>query len=162
MHRGLRTGLRQQRRTAPPGWRMQRHGSSGDLIFTIYSSKTVENGVPYEQPLARLREYLEGEILLHAKAEERTLYRAAVTQARGSDLVRVLTAEHYALACLAGRLRLPADGPTAATIAEWITTLFAGHVAKENDLLLPALTGSGTDLAALLADMHHAHAEARA
>ncbi len=122
----------------------------------------VENGVPYEQPLARLREYLEGEILLHAKAEERTLYRAAVTQARGSDLVRVLTAEHYALACLAGRLRLPADGPTAATIAEWITTLFAGHVAKENDLLLPALTGSGTDLAALLADMHHAHAEARA
>ena len=61
----------------------------------------VENGVPYEQPLARLREYLEGEILLHAKAEERTLYRAAVTQARGSDLVRVLTAEHYALACLA-------------------------------------------------------------
>ena len=113
------------------------------------------------EALARLREYLEGEILLHAKAEERTLYRAAVTQARGSDLVRVLTAEHYALACLAGA-SAAADGPTAATIAEWITTLFAGHVAKENDLLLPALTGSGTDLAALLADMHHAHAEARA
>ncbi|HEY5358064.1 MAG TPA: hemerythrin domain-containing protein [Streptosporangiaceae bacterium] len=118
----------------------------------------VENGVPQ----ATLREYLEGEILPHAKAEERTLYRAAVTQARGSDLVRVLTAEHHALAYLAGRLRLPADGPTAATIAEWITTLFAGHVAQENDLLLPALTGSGADLAALLADVHHTHAEARA
>ena len=71
----------------------------------------VENGVPYEQPLARLREYLEGEILLHAKAEERTLYRAAVTQARGSDLVRVLTAEHYALACLAGGFGCPRTAP---------------------------------------------------
>jgi hypothetical protein len=122
----------------------------------------VENGVPYEQPLATLREYLEGEILPHAEAEERTLYRAAVTQARGSELVRALTAEHRELAYLAGRLQRPADGPTAATVAEWITTLFAGHVAKENDLLLPALTGSGADLAALLADMHHTHAGAQA
>jgi hypothetical protein len=122
----------------------------------------VENGVPHEQPLATLREYLEREILPHAEAEERTLYRAAVTQARGSDLVRTLTAEHHALAYLAGRLGPPADGATAATVAEWITTLFAGHVAKENDLLLPVLTGSGADLAALLADMHHTHAGARA
>jgi hypothetical protein len=36
---------------------------------------------------------------------------------------------------------------------EWIATLFAGHVAKVNDLLLPALTGSGADLAGLLAEM---------
>jgi hypothetical protein len=47
-------------------------------------------------------------------------------------------------------------------LAEWITTLFAGHVAKENNLLLPALTGSSADLAALLADMHHRHAGAQA
>ncbi len=120
----------------------------------------VENGVPYEQPLATLREYLAGKILPHAEAEERTLYRAAATQARRSDLVHTLTAEHYALAYLAGRLRPPADGPTAATVAEWIATLFAGHVAEVNDLLLPALTSSGADLAALLADMHHTHAGA--
>jgi hypothetical protein len=42
---------------------------------------------------------------------------------------------------------------SAATAAEWIATLFAGHVARENDLLLPVLTRSGADLAALLADM---------
>ena len=113
----------------------------------------VANGVPYEQPLATLREYLEGEVLPHAEAEERTLYRAAVTQARGSELVRTLTAEHRELAYLASRLRSPADSSTAATVAEWIATFFAGHVAKENDLLLPALTGSGADLTALLADM---------
>jgi hypothetical protein len=114
----------------------------------------VENGVPYEQPLAALREYLEGEVLPHAEAEERTLYRAAVTQARGSELVRMLTAEHRTLAYLAGRLQPSAAASTAATIAEWIATLFAGHVAKENDLLLPALASSGADLAALVTDMH--------
>ena len=35
---------------------------------------------------------------------ERTLYRAAVTQARGSELVRTLTAEHRELAYLAAML----------------------------------------------------------
>ena len=119
----------------------------------------VESGVPYEQPLAALLEYLDGEILPHAEAEERTLYRAAAAQARGSDLVRALTADHRELAALVGRLRAPADGPAAATVAEWIATLFAGHAAQENDLLLPALTEAGVDLAGLLADMHHAHAE---
>ena len=68
--------------------------------------------------------------------------------------VRALTAQHHALAYLAGRLQPGADGTEAATVSEWIATLFAGHVAKENHLLLPALTGSGADLAALLADMH--------
>ena len=64
-----------------------------------------------------------------------------------------LTAEHHALAYLAGRLQAGADGREAATAAEWIATLFAGHVAKVNDKLLPALIASGADLAALLADM---------
>lgn len=115
----------------------------------------VEEDAPQEQALAALWDYLAGEIMPHAEAEERTLYRAAaVTGARGSRLVRTLTAEHHDLVGLVARLRSPADGTTAATVAEWIATLFAGHVAKENDLLLPALTDSGADLAALLADMH--------
>ena len=53
------------------------------------------------------------------------------------------------------------DDAEAATLAEWIATLFAGHVAKVNDLLLPALTSSGADLAALLADMHEPQAGAQ-
>lgn len=120
------------------------------------------SGVPFERPMAALREYLTGEIIPHAEAEERTLYRAAVTRARGSELVRELTGEHQALAYLAGRLQAGADGGEAATAAEWIATLFAGHVARENDLLLPALTGSGADLQALLADMHEPPASAQA
>lgn len=116
--------------------------------------EAVESGVPFERQITMLRDYLTGEIFPHAQAEERTLYQAAATHARGSELVRELTGEHHALAYLAGRLQPGAGGTEAATAAERITTLFAGHVAKENDLLLPALTGSGADLAALLADMH--------
>jgi AcrR family transcriptional regulator len=115
--------------------------------------EAVESGVPFERLMMTLRGYVAGEILPHANAEERTLYRAAATQARGSDLVGALTAEHHALAYLAGRLRPGTDGTTAAAVSEWIATLFAGHVARVNDLLLPALTGSGADLAALLAEM---------
>ncbi len=124
--------------------------------------EAVESGVPFERQLTMLRDYLTGEIFPHAEAEERTLYQAAATQARGSELVRELTGEHHALAYLAGRLQAGAGGTVAATAAERITTLFAGHVAKENDLLLPALTGSGADLAALLADMHEPQLAAQA
>jgi hypothetical protein len=124
--------------------------------------EAAESGVPFQRHMTALREYLTGEIFPHAEAEERTLYRAAATQARGSELVRTLTAEHRELAYLCGRLQPGADGTEAATASERIATLFAGHVAKENDLLLPALTGSGADLTALLADMHHAQAVAQA
>jgi len=123
--------------------------------------EAVERGVPFERQMTVLRDYLSGEILPHAKAEEQTLYRAASARGHGGELVRELTGEHYALAYLAGRLRADADGLTAATAAEWIATLFAGHVARENDLLLPILTRSGADLAALLADMGEPLADAR-
>ncbi|HXT88396.1 MAG TPA: hemerythrin domain-containing protein [Trebonia sp.] len=116
--------------------------------------EAVENGIPFERQLATLRDYLAGDILPHAEAEERTLFHAAAGQARGSELVRELTDEHHALSYLAGRLQTGADGSQAATAAERIATLFAGHLAKENDLLLSALTEAGADLAALLADMH--------
>lgn len=111
----------------------------------------VEHGTASEEPLTALQEYLAGEILPHTEWEERTLYRAAVSQARGSQLVGTLTTEHRELSGLVGRLQSPTDGTTAAVTAESIATLFADHVAKENDLLPPALIDSGVDLAALLA-----------
>ena len=109
-----------------------------------------------QKPLVALQEFLAGEVLPHAEAEERTLYRAAASQARGGQLVTTMVAEHRRLAELAERLHVGADAAAAATTAEWIATLFAGHVAKENDLLLPALIDSGVDLAPLLAGLHGA------
>jgi Hemerythrin HHE cation binding domain len=122
--------------------------------------EAAEIGIGFRRQMTTLREYLTGEILTHAQAEERTLYPAATTQARGGELVRTLTAEHRELEYLAGRLQPGADATEAATVAEWIATLFAGHVAKENDLLLPVLAGSGADLAALLAGIDERPAEA--
>lgn len=115
-----------------------------------------ERNAPYDQELTALREYLAGEILPHAQAEERTLYAAAVTQARGSQLVHTLTAEHRELAGLADQLQSGdqgGQGDAVAAVAESIATLFASHAAKENDQLLPALTSSGADLASLLTEM---------
>ena len=121
-----------------------------------------DSGAPIQQPLAELRVYLETELLPHARAEEGTLYQAAATQPRGSELVGTLIAEHRDLAGLVGRLQPATGGAAAATVAEWIATLYAGHAAKENDLLLPALADSGADLAALLADMHRSRPGAHA
>ena len=122
--------------------------------------EAVESGIPSGQQRRTLRDYLARQILPHAEAEERTLYHAAATQARGSDLVRILTAEHRELDYLAGRLRDGTNAAETARVSEWIATLFAGHAARENDLLLPALTGAGVDLTVLLADMHSPHASA--
>lgn len=124
--------------------------------------EAAENGIGFQRQMTTLREYLTGEILTHAQAEERTLYPAATTRSRGGELVRTLTAEHRELEYLAGRLQPGADAAEAATVSEWITTLFAGHVAKENDLLLPVLAGSGADLAAVLADIYERPSPRRA
>lgn len=125
-------------------------------------SEAAGSGAPFDRQLADLRGYLDTEILPHAAAEEGTLYQAAVSQARGSELVRTLTAEHRDLAGLVARLQAPVDGAEAASAAESIATLFAAHAAKENDLLLPALVSSGADLAALLAAMQAALADSAA
>lgn len=130
------------------------------LVGTVCDA--VASGVPCQRQVAILRGYLDQEILPHADAEERTLCRAAAAQARGGELVRALIHEHRELAYLAGRLRPGVDSGEAATVAEWAATLFAGHVAKVNDLLLPAVTAAGADLAALLADMHPPQASTQA
>jgi iron-sulfur cluster repair protein YtfE (RIC family) len=98
-----------------------------------------------------LRAFLADEVLPHARAEERTLYRSARRDPASSLLVRALITEHRDLASMAARLGEPARPAAAAAQAAAISALFASHVAKEDQLLLPALERSGTDLAALLA-----------
>jgi hemerythrin-like domain-containing protein len=98
-----------------------------------------------------LRAFLADEVLPHARAEERTLYRAARRDPGASLLVQGLISEHQVLASMAGRLGEPARPAASAAAAAAISALFASHVAKEDTLLLPALERSGTDLAALIA-----------
>ncbi len=111
---------------------------------------------PYELAAGALVAYLGGEVLPHAAAEEQTIYPAAAAQPGLAGTVTEMTAEHRALAMAAERLASAASGAAAAVQAEKIAALFAAHVVKENDLLLPVLRdATGTDLAVLLAEMQH-------
>jgi hypothetical protein len=66
-------------------------------------------------------------------------------------LVQALAGEHRDLAAWAERPGEPARPAAVAAQAAAISALFASNVAKEDNLLLPALERSGADLAALLA-----------
>lgn len=107
--------------------------------------------LPVRDNLAQL---LRLEVLPHAAAEEATLYVAGAAGYRTGLLVHAMTDEHRLLEALTRDL---ASAPTllrAAELAHTIQTLFEAHLAKENDLLLPALVADGIDLDAILAGMH--------
>ncbi len=114
-----------------------------------------ENHGGYETAAAELVAYLANEVLPHAMAEEHTLYQVAATKADLAETVTRLVDEHRDFTALAERLAT-ADDPTAASqAAEAIGTLFAAHVNKENDLVLPPLAANpDIDLPALLVQMH--------
>ena len=104
---------------------------------------------------AELVAYLAKEVLPHAMAEEHTLYRAAAAKADLAETVAGMVDEHRTLVSLAERLAKAGDGAAAAAEAEAIGALFAAHVAKENELVLPPLAADGAvDLAGLLVQMH--------
>ena len=110
-----------------------------------------DSGGPVRPVRNLLQAFLADEVLPHARAEERTLYRAARRDPDASPLVKALISEHRLLASMAGRLGEPARPADTAARAAAISALIASHVAKEDSLLLPALERSGADLTALLA-----------
>jgi iron-sulfur cluster repair protein YtfE (RIC family) len=110
-----------------------------------------DRGDPIRPAKTLLRAFIADEILPHARAEERTLYRAAQRDPGAALLVQALIREHRDLASRAERLAAQVQPAAVAATAEAISTLFASHVAKENDLLLPALERSGADVPRLIA-----------
>lgn len=87
-------------------------------------------------------------------AEEHTIYQVAGTRAELAETVSEMIGEHRSLASAIERLANASNGREAALQAEEIATLFKAHVAKENDLLLPALRAdNGVDVVQLLLQM---------
>lgn len=113
--------------------------------------EAARSGGPVRAVRNLLHAFLADEALPHARAEERTLYRAARRDPGTSLLVQALASEHRDLAARAVTLGEPASPAAAVAQAAAISALFASHVAKEESLLLPALERSGADLAALIA-----------
>lgn len=111
-------------------------------------------GRPHEGAVAELVAYIAGEIVPHAAAEEETVYQAAAGLAGLAGTISQMTAVHHRFLEAIGRLAGAADAAAAVAPAQEIARLFARQVAKENEVLLPALLADPSiDLATLLAEM---------
>lgn len=95
------------------------------------------------------------QLLPHATAEEQVLYPEAYRLEGGRLLIDGMLLEHRSLVELVDELAAATDPVRAAAAARALQAVFAGHLSRENDLLLPLLTAApGISLAGLLADMH--------
>lgn len=110
--------------------------------------------VPYETARDRVVALLDAEIVPHAAAEERTLYRAADT-GPAALLVDAMRTEHRDLLDRVDALRIAADPIAAVSGSSAILALFESHLAKENDRLIPALLAMpDVSLGDLLGGLH--------
>jgi Hemerythrin HHE cation binding domain len=101
-----------------------------------------------------LHNWYRTELLPHADAEERALYRPAKDMDATRLLVRSMIDEHRALAGLVAEFAEPGEPWSTVIAATSAQALFAIHLAKENDLLLPAMDQAGIDLGGALQGMH--------
>lgn len=110
---------------------------------------------PYEAAQASLVQFVEGDLLPHAAAEEASLYPVAAQNKRAELFVDSMVLEHRELERKAKALRVTATPIRALSVAEALAAVFAVHVVKENQLLLPMLSNDPEiHLATLLRDMH--------
>jgi uncharacterized protein (DUF2249 family) len=107
----------------------------------------------YEASRAALVTWFTLELLPHAQAEEEALYSAGADLETTQLLVTGMVAEHRALAALVAALETATDPVSVAAAAAAARALFEVHLAKENDLLLPALDAAGFDLGEALDGM---------
>jgi uncharacterized protein (DUF2249 family) len=115
----------------------------------------VRRGEGWERARDALVVWCRTELLPHAEAEEAVLYPAARELSALEPLVRAMSHEHALLGNLVVRLASADDASVALVHAGAAQTLFESHVAKENDLLLPAMAAaSDTAVAQLLTEMH--------
>ncbi|MFF5217043.1 DUF2249 domain-containing protein [Micromonospora sp. NPDC000442] len=137
-----------------------RHHSELSAALTNHVTRlvdAVDAGVTEQVWLRRdeLVAWLHGELLPHAYAEEAGLYPAAAGLPAGELLVQGMLGEHRAITALVTELTATASPTTAAATARALQAVFATHLAKENDLVVPLLVADESlSLAGLLDGMH--------
>lgn len=103
------------------------------------------------------------DLVPHALAEEGTLYAAAAEHAEAKLLVAAMLAEHAEIVSLIEQVEQGADVVAVVGAVGALRRLFAVHLAKENEQILPLLVASpSTSVAELLDGMHEilgGHAE---
>jgi uncharacterized protein (DUF2249 family) len=99
--------------------------------------------------------WCQDELVPHALAEEKAMYPAAQAQAAGRLLVDGMLAEHVVITGLVEKIARANDPIRAAAEAKALQVMFKSHLSKENELILPLLTGTaGVSVAELLGGMH--------
>jgi len=126
----------------------------GERVLAVTTA--VQAGDDADGVRTALNDFVAGEVIPHALAEEDAIYSAGAQLASQASLVAGMILEHHALVDLAGQMCGDATDFQAALASVAFQKLFVVHVRKENELLLPALVDAGTDLAALLATMQRA------
>jgi len=99
-------------------------------------------------------EYMDREVLTHARAEEGSVYIAA-REIGLANLVEEMEKEHTILTGKLSDLQNSASVTDINDQVSQISSLFAEHVGKENELILPRLLSSNTvDIRFVLGEMH--------
>ena len=105
---------------------------------------------------ADLVTWLNTELMPHARAEETALYPAAAVKSQGALLIAGMLDEHRTIAGLVAELERDTTPPVrVAGAARALGMVFASHLTKENELVLPLLVEAPeVSVADLLGGMH--------
>ncbi|HET6563700.1 MAG TPA: DUF2249 domain-containing protein [Marmoricola sp.] len=102
-----------------------------------------------------LVDWCESELVPHALAEEKGMYPAAHATTEGRLLVDSMLAEHVVIVDLVREVAEASTAVGAAAAARALVVVFASHLAKENELVLPLLAAHpDVSVAGLLDGMH--------
>lgn len=101
--------------------------------------RAAETGGDIDAPRAAALEFLDGELLPHAIAEEDRLYPAAARTERVRPLVESMIAAHRIIGALVERIRTESSPLRVAAAAEALRVLFGAHLTDENERILPVV-----------------------
>ena len=114
-----------------------------------------ELGVGFEAARAAAAEFLTGELLPHAAAEEARLYPAAARTERARPLIESMIAVHRVIGGLVDRIRTEKSPVRAAAAGQALRVVFEAHLVDENDRILPIVAADpDVSLADALGGMH--------
>lgn len=123
-------------------------------VQTVFSAVINNDVRGAEHERAALVAWCGTELVPHALAEEAALYPAARQDPRGRLLIDAMLAEHAILVELVEAIRKAVNPVVVAANAHALRIVFASHLAKENELILPLLASSpDVSLAAALEGM---------
>jgi len=128
---------------------------AGKLAMLVTAVTQASTGEEARAARDRLVAWARAELLPHAAAEERSLYRAGGELAELKVLVPAMLAEHRAIDELVETLARADTFGAIAGAAGGLREIVSVHIHKENEALLPALVASNAhSVADLLAEMH--------